>query len=170
MLAAAMSMTGAPADPSRLERLVDEFIVHYRGHIAAESRPFPGVVETLNGFAREGARMAVLTNKPQELTDLLLPALDLARYFRAIHGGGRLGAVKPDARVFHQVVAELGGRGRGAVMIGDSRTDVATARAAEVPVILVSYGYTPEPAETLGADRVTADFAAIPRLVKELLA
>src|SRR3974390_329185 len=50
MLAAAMSMTGAPADPSRLERLVDEFIVHYRGHIAAESRPFPGVVETLNGF------------------------------------------------------------------------------------------------------------------------
>ena len=52
--------------------------------------------------------------------------------------------------------------------IGDSVTDVATARAANVPVILVSYGYTPEPADTLGADAVTADFAEIPRLARAL--
>ncbi len=169
MLAAAMARTGAPADPSRIEGLMDDFIIHYRGLIAVESRPFPGVVETLKALARDGARMGVLTNKPEGLTNLLLPALDLDRYFRAIHGAGRLEVVKPDARVFHHVIEELGGTGPGAVMIGDSKTDVATARAANVPVILVSYGYTPEPAEALGADRVTADFTAIPRLVKELL-
>jgi phosphoglycolate phosphatase len=54
-------------------------------------------------------------------------------------------------------------------MIGDSPTDVATARAAGVPVIVLSYGYTPVPADKLGADRVTDDFIDIPRLVKELL-
>ena len=63
----------------------------------------------------------------------------------------------------------MGGAGAGAIMIGDSATDVATARAAGVPVILVSYGYTPEPAQTLGADAVTDDFAEIPRLVRRLI-
>jgi phosphoglycolate phosphatase len=109
----------------------------------------------------------VLTNKPQELTDLLLPALDLAKYFTAIHGAGRYGYNKPDARVFHHVVDELGGG--AALMIGDSATDVATARAANVPVILVSFGYTPEPATTLGGDIVVDHFADIPAAAKRLL-
>jgi len=169
MLNEAMQMTGEPADPARLTGLIDDFIAHYRGHIAAASRPFPGVETTLQSLILEGARMGVLTNKPQELTDLLLPALNLARFFRAIHGAGRLAVAKPDARVFHHVIEEMGGAGSGAVMIGDSATDVATARAAGVPVILVSYGYTPEPAESLGADKVTGDFADVPLLVRELL-
>ena len=110
-----------------------------------------------------------LSNKPQELTDLLIPVLGFTRFFRAIHGAGRLEVVKPDARVFHHVIEEMGGKGSGAVMIGDSGTDVATARAAGVPSIVLTYGYSPEPVETLGADRVTGDFRDIPRLVKELL-
>jgi phosphoglycolate phosphatase len=53
-------------------------------------------------------------------------------------------------------------------MIGDSATDVATARAAKAPILLLSYGYTPEPAATLGADVVTDDFSQIPALVGHL--
>jgi phosphoglycolate phosphatase len=169
MLAEAMRMTGEPAEPTRLESLIDDFIAHYRLHIADESRPFPGVTATLTALRDDGARLAVLTNKPQELTNLLMPTLDLARFFSAIHGAGKLEVVKPDARVFHHVLEEMGGAGTGAVMIGDSPTDVATARAAGVPVIALSYGYTPVPADKLGADRVTDDFTTIPRLVKELL-
>ena len=55
-------------------------------------------------------------------------------------------------------------------MIGDSATDVATARAAGAKVILVSYGYTPEPAATLGGDAVIDEFSEVPALVKKLLA
>lgn len=65
------------------------------------------------------------------------------------------------------MVDELGGG--PALMIGDSATDVATARAAGVPVILVSYGYTPEPAHTLGADVVVDSFADVPCAVRRLL-
>jgi phosphoglycolate phosphatase len=54
-------------------------------------------------------------------------------------------------------------------MVGDSSTDVATARAAGVPVILVAYGYTPEPAERLGADAVAAAFSQVPALAARLL-
>jgi phosphoglycolate phosphatase len=169
MLAEAMRMTGEPAEPARLEALIDDFIAHYRLHIADESRPFPSVTETLAALRDNGARLAVLTNKPQELTNLLMPMLDLSHFFSAIHGAGKLDVVKPDARVFRHVLEEMGGAGNGAVMIGDSPTDVATARAAGVPVIVLSYGYTPVPADKLGADRVTDDFIDIPRLVKELL-
>ena len=169
MLVEAMRMTGEAATPERLPGLFDAFIVHYRSHIAAESRPFPGVEATLETLFRDGARMGILTNKPEELTNLLIPALNLSRFFRAIHGAGRLEVVKPDARVFHHVLEEMGGVGSGSVMIGDSATDVATARAAGVPVIVLSYGYTPVPAGELGADRVTGDFSDVPRLVRELL-
>ena len=54
-------------------------------------------------------------------------------------------------------------------MIGDSTTDVATARAAGVPVIVLTYGYTPEPADLLGGDAVTDHFADVPGLARRLL-
>jgi len=103
------------------------------------------------------------------LADPLLATLDLTHFFTAIHGAGRFSYTKPDARVFHHVLDELGGSAAGAVMIGDSATDVATARAAGVPVVLVSYGYTVAPARTLGADAVIDDFADLPRVLDELL-
>lgn len=164
----AMAATGAPAEPERMPELLDIFMRRYRAHIADESRPFPGVPETLTALARDGYRLGVLTNKPQELTGPLLEALDLARHFGAVHGAGRYSYVKPDARVFHHVVDELGGG--PALMIGDSKTDLLTGRAAQAKVILLSYGYTPEPVETLGADAVTGDFRDIPALARKLFA
>jgi phosphoglycolate phosphatase len=63
----------------------------------------------------------------------------------------------------------LGGAGAGTVMIGDSITDVATARAAKIPVVLLSYGYTPEPVHSLGGDVVIDDFSDVPAAVSRLL-
>jgi phosphoglycolate phosphatase len=127
------------------------------------------VEDTLAKLAAGGARMGVLTNKPQELTGPLLDKLNLSRFFGAVHGAGRFDYVKPDARVFHHVVEELtGSPDVPAIMIGDSATDVATARAAKAPVILLSYGYTPQPADQLGADAVTDDFRDIPALARKL--
>jgi len=162
----AMAATGTSAPPSELPALVEIFLTHYRAHIADASVAFPGVVETLQQLSDAGERLGVLTNKPQEMADLLLGALKLDRFFGVIYGAGRMSYVKPDARIFHDVVRDLGGE--PGIMIGDSITDVATARAAKAPVILVSYGYTPHPAHTLGSDAVTDSFAEIPRLVRAL--
>ena len=170
MLDEAFKRTGKPADAARLPGLIDAFIVHYRAHLADASRPFPGVIETLEKLAKNGARMGVLTNKPQELAGPLLDKLNLSRFFGAVHGAGRFDYVKPDARVFHHVIDDLGGTGRGAVMIGDSNTDLATGRAAKVSVILLTYGYTLTPARDLGADIVLDDFTGVPAAVENLLA
>ena len=62
--------------------LVEIFLAHYRAHIADGSRLFPGVAETLAALKAAGARLGVLTNKPQELTDPLLPLLGLDGHVR----------------------------------------------------------------------------------------
>jgi phosphoglycolate phosphatase len=169
MLESAFKMTGEPVDPARLPALFDDYIAHYKKHVAVASRPFPGVEQTLTALQASGARLGVLTNKPQELADLLMKELNLTRFFVAIYGAGRMRYTKPDARIFHDVVRDTAGGPVPAIMVGDSITDVETARAANAKVILLNYGYTPEPAETLGADAVTGDFTQIPALAAALL-
>ncbi|HSC18389.1 MAG TPA: HAD-IA family hydrolase [Rhizomicrobium sp.] len=154
----AMAATGEPVTVDQLPALVDRFIAYYRDHIVDGSRPFPGVPETLDRLKQQGARLAVLTNKPQVLTEPILEALELSQFFGVICGSGRYDYNKPDARVVAHVVQELGGAGAGTVIIGDSAVDVATARAARVPIILLSYGYTPQPVHSLGADLVIDSF------------
>jgi phosphoglycolate phosphatase len=169
MLAEAMRRTGEPLPQDKLDGLFVEYIARYREHVADKSLPYAGVEATLRTLSANGARLGVLTNKPQELAEPLLAKLDLAQYFRTIHGAGRFSYTKPDARVFHHVLDELGGVGSGAAMIGDSATDVATARAAGVPVVLLSYGYTTAPARTLGADIVIDDFTDLPGVLERLV-
>ena len=165
----AMAATGERILAERLPALVDSFVSHYRERIADESRPFPYVVETLSHFQRRGLAMGVLTNKPHELTVPLLDKLDLTKHFGAIHGAGRYAYVKPDPRVLNHLLDELGAKRDRAVMIGDSATDVATARAAGIPVIVLSYGYTPIPAAELGADAVIDRFSDLPSILNKLV-
>jgi len=169
----AMEAVGRVLTPEELPPLLDIFMAYYRAHIADESVLFPGVSETLTSLRNSGARLAVLTNKPQELADLLLPAIGIRDFFAEVYGAGRMRYVKPDARIFHDVVRDLnlksgGGHDGGSVMIGDSITDLNTARAARAPCILFSFGYTPIPAKDLGADIVLDDFAALPDALRDL--
>jgi phosphoglycolate phosphatase len=171
LITQAMEASGAPVTTEEMPSLIEIFLDHYRGHIADGTRLFPEVAETLAALKQAGARLGVLTNKPQELTDLLLPRLGLGDVFAAVYGAGRKPYTKPDPRIFHDVVADtvqVGGDGRPAVMIGDSITDLNTARAAGVPCILMSYGFTPVPAAQLGADMVLDEFAQLPQSLRQL--
>jgi phosphoglycolate phosphatase len=169
LIAQAFKLTGAPIDAAEIETLYDAFLDDYGRHVADASRPFPGVIATLQQLKADGVRMGVLTNKPHGPTTVLVEALGMSSFFGVVVGGGLRPWLKPDRRLFEEVVAELGGPGSGTVMIGDSITDVETARDAGVPVILMSYGYTPEPAESLGADLVLDDFRDVPKGAARLL-
>src|SRR3569623_1432373 len=166
LIAQAMEASGTPVSEEEMPPLVEIFIAHYRAHIADGTRQFPGVAETLEALRARGARLGGLTNKPQGLTDLLLPRLGLDGLFAAVYGAGRKSYTKPDPRIFHEVVEDAGGA--PGVMIGDSITDLNTARGAGAPCILFSYGFTPVPAAELGADLVLDDFAALPDALARL--
>ena len=174
LITQAMEASGAPVTPEELPPLIEIFLAHYRSHIADGTRLFPQVAETLALLSAQGARLGVLTNKPQDLTDLLLPQLNLDGFFTAVYGAGRKPYTKPDPRIFHDLVADMLGHagnkdaGGMAVMIGDSITDLNTARAAGAPCILMSYGFTPVPAVDLGADLVLDDFAQLPQALRDM--
>jgi phosphoglycolate phosphatase len=169
LITQAMAASGAPLAEGDMPVLIEIFLAHYRSHIADGTRLFPGVAETLMVLKGGGARLGVLTNKPQELTDLLLPRLGLEGLFSAVYGAGRKAYTKPDPRIFHDVVAELSGQANAAsVMVGDSITDLNTARAAGAPCILLSYGFTPVPAKELGADIVLDEFRQLPGALRSL--
>lgn len=76
---------------------------------------------------------------------------------------------KPDPDMLRLTIARAGGDTGHAVMVGDSMTDVATARAAGIPVVAVEFGYTETPPAELGADRLIGHFDALPAVVLELI-
>jgi phosphoglycolate phosphatase len=147
--------------PSRMDELYRDFLDHYAEHLADESRAYPGVEAALEALAAEGHILAVCTNKVTWHSERLLQALDLARRFAAICGRDAFPFFKPDARHLALTVEQAGGRLADAVMIGDSRTDVETARNAGVPSICVDFGYSDAPVAELGATAVISHFDAL---------
>jgi phosphoglycolate phosphatase len=161
MIARGIEAEGRALAASDLDRLFDEFIVHYTDHIADRSQAFPGVLDAIDTLAAQGCRIAICTNKLERLSVLLLEKLKLTARFAAICGQDTFGIQKPDPEVFRRTVLAAGGDPRDAVMIGDSATDIRTARAASVPVIAVDFGYSDRPVADYSPDRVIGHFSQL---------
>lgn len=161
MIQRGVAAEGVTIAPTKLEQLLADFIAHYTEHIADRSRPFPGLIDALDGLAARGYQFAVCTNKLERLSILLLEQLKLADRFAAICGQDTFDVQKPDPEALRRTVAAAGGSLTQAIMIGDSITDIRTARAAGIPVIAVDFGYTDRPVTELGPDRVIGHFAQL---------
>ncbi len=167
MIAQALAAAGETGRD--VDRLLADFLAHYADHIADRSRPFPGVEAALDVLAARGCSFAVCTNKREGLSVKLLEALGLARRFVAICGQDTFAVQKPDAEALRGTLRRAGGRPERAVMVGDSHTDIATARAASVPVVAVDFGYTPTPVAAFSPDHVISHYDALPAAVESLL-
>jgi len=170
MLARGLEADGRAATPVLMDRLFGDFIAYYTDHLAVRSRPFPGLIEALDALGASGHRFAVCTNKLERLSVLLLRALDLADRFEVICGQDTFGIQKPDPEVLRRTIAAAGGMAGGAVMIGDSATDIRTARAAGVPVIAVDFGYSETPVAEFSPDRIISHFHQLPGEIASLSA
>jgi len=162
-----MRATGAAATPEQLDRRFADFIRYYGEHIADESRCFPEVIETVAALSGK-SQLAVCTNKPEGLSRLLLKALALGESFVDVVGGDTLPVRKPHPGHILGTLQRLGVAADAAVMVGDSRNDVNAARAAGIPVVAVSFGYTTVPPAELGADRLIHSFAELPAALAAL--
>jgi len=169
LIARGFAAAGAPLDEARLSALFADFIAHYLAHIADESRPFPGVVAAMDDLAAAGARLAVCTNKRTDLSVALLDALALTDRFAAVVGADAAPAPKPAAAHLIAAIERAGGRRERAVMVGDSASDAGAARAAGVPLVLVSFGYTDVPARALDPDVLIDHFDDLPAACRRLL-
>ena len=154
--ARALLRQGLAATGEASEALIDDgfpiMIDHYTAHIADRTTPFPGVERALDALGERGAKLAICTNKLEGLACQLVAAFGWERRFAAIVGGDTLPQRKPDAAPLREAIARAGGG--AAAYVGDSITDIDTARAAQVPVVAVSFGFPDRPPAELGADRL----------------
>ena len=149
-------------------RLLERFLDVYRSRLTRESRLYPGVPEALRTLAALDHPLAVCTNKPEGLARRMLDDLGLDFFGEAVVGGDTFDFRKPDRRTLDAAASRAGGAPGRSVMVGDSRTDVATARNAGVPVVLVSYGYRTDPIDNLAPDFVVHEFGSVPAVIRGL--
>jgi phosphoglycolate phosphatase len=119
-----------------LETALAAWREHYAAHLLDSTRLYPGIAEALAGAGRA---LAVLTNKPGPMARQILEGLGVAGRFAAVVGGGDA-AAKPDPAGALELLRRLGARAEGAVLVGDSPVDAATARNAGITVRAVTWG------------------------------
>jgi phosphoglycolate phosphatase len=161
--------TGQPVEEDEIEELFRLFLAFYAQNIAIDSKLFPGSMRVLELCRNEGIRLGICTNKPEALSRALIDGLGLADYFGAIVGMDSISIAKPDPRIYGETLRRLDVNGGRTVMIGDSETDVLTARAAGVPVIGVTFGYTAKPVAEFAPDFLAASYAEVWPLIERAL-
>lgn len=133
------SALGPQATESEREAGLQLFLEHYQTHKLDATRAYPGVPEALAALA--GCPMAVLTNKPAQMSVDILQGLGLADYFRSIRGGDSFERKKPDPAGALSILRELDITPQDSAMVGDSDVDIQTARNAGMLAIGVKYGF-----------------------------
>lgn len=148
-----------------LERLAADFITYYETIATDKTDFYPGARETVNLLRSRGMALGVCTNKPTALSVQILRDLGMLDAFGSVVGAEPDRAKKPDPAALYEVCHTLGVAAGDALLIGDSGADVGCARAAGMPVILVSYGYTLVPVTELGADAIIDRLDDIPEML-----
>jgi phosphoglycolate phosphatase len=158
MIERAFEAHGKTLADGQLDRLYAAFIENYLDGIPGKSAPYPGVVAALDRLSASGFLLAVCTNKLEQHSRRLLGALGLADRFRAICGQDTFPYRKPDPRHLFGTIKAAGGDVERALMVGDSRTDIDTAKTAGIPVVAVDFGYTDMPVQTFEPSKIISHF------------
>lgn len=161
LVSRALQKLNVDAGQYLIDRLTQAFYDEYVRQESLETTLFDGAETCLERLRSAGTRIGICSNKPDELCRKLVTELGVSSYFDVIQGSGTGLPRKPDPAPLLKTIERLGTFPQASLYIGDSETDVLTARAARVPVALVSYGYTARPATELGADEVYDSLADV---------
>ena len=149
-----------------VERAYPVYLDRYGANICEGTTCYPAVEQAMDDLAAHGVKLAICTNKPGGLTRQLLDALGWSNRFAAIVAGDSFPYRKPDPRLLHEAIARAGGR--RAAYVGDSMIDADTAKAAGIPFVAVSFGFSDRPASEFGADAVIDDYADLIATLRSL--
>jgi phosphoglycolate phosphatase len=153
-----------PAHQDRVDDCLGLYLDHYTRHNGELTRLYPGVAETLARLS--GKKLAVLSNKLQRLTRQTLEAVDLARFFTAIRGGGSGLPLKPAPDPLVALIGDLGVGPSRSLMVGDKIADITTGREAGAFTAAVTYGYGDLDSLTAASpDFLLPRFAQLPEIL-----
>ncbi len=146
-------------DEALFNRALERFFMHYKDVLSDATGLYAGVAKTLEELKGAGYTMAIVSNKPTQFIRPILRNLAIEQHFDLIVGGDDLPRKKPDPMPLLYACNKLACPKHKAVMIGDSSNDILAAKAANIPVIAVSYGYDNGISiKELGADALIEEF------------
>jgi phosphoglycolate phosphatase len=129
------------ADNVPFDRMIEAVSLHYRQHQLDKTVPFPGIPELMDELARRGVPMAVLSNKPHEHTVTMTQAIFGRWPLVAVEGYQEERRRKPDPQTLLAICQAMGLPPTAVMLVGDSNTDIATARNAGAIPIGATWGY-----------------------------
>ncbi|MHA3915505.1 HAD hydrolase-like protein [Halovulum sp. GXIMD14793] len=168
MLRLALQRQGAVSN-DRIEALFPELLDYYAANIDRHTRLYPGVEAALDALTAAGWTLAVCTNKPEGLAETVLTRLGLRPRFAVLIGADTLPVRKPDPAPLLESIARSGGVPEQAVLIGDTDTDRNTAKAANVPCILVTFGPLGRTVDELSPEGLLDDYSALPDMLGRMI-
>lgn len=158
MIRRAFALREASLDDSEVEPLLARFLDHYSQHMPGKSRLYDGLTDCFDRLEAAGMRLAVCTNKLEQLALPLLDKMHLTKRFAAITGGDTFPVRKPDARHLLGTIERAGGEPARSILIGDSINDIMAAKNAGIGSIGVTFGYSDVPVAELAPTRIIGHF------------
>ena len=149
--------------------MTDEFLSFYKKNILHESTLLNGVKEFLTWCNNQNISMAVCTNKTEHLAIDLLKKIEIYDFFEYVSGHNTFEYCKPDPRHLLRTIEMLNGDKNKSIMIGDTETDANAAKEAEIPMILLKYGYTEKRSEEIYHNHLIKDFIGIEKIISKYL-
>ncbi len=170
MIAKGLAHHGITAERPAIEAHLDRFLAYYTANIAATSHAFPGLEPALDRLTAQGARLTVCTNKRAAMSEQLLGELRLRQRFAALAGRDTFPVCKPHPDHLTGAIRLAGGDPARAIMVGDSAVDISTAKAAGIPIIAVTFGYTDVHVRDLAPDAVIEHYDELIPAIEGILA
>ena len=158
---------GAPE--SEIDRQDPLLLENYRGAIAVHTRLYPGARDAVKRLRAMGYATVICTNKPEALAETLLGLMQIRHLFDAMIGADTLPVRKPDPAPYVASVTRAGGAVGRSMLVGDTSTDRETARAAGVPVALVTFGPEGQGVARLAPEALLNHFDDLPALAARLI-
>jgi phosphoglycolate phosphatase len=133
-------LDGEPGE-EEFARAYPIFLELYAENTSQRSHLFPGVREGLDYLKSQGYLLGCVTNKAARFTIPLLKDLGIHDEFGIVVSGDTLAVKKPDPQPLLHAAAHFDVAPAESLMVGDSKSDVAAARAAGFQIVCMSYGY-----------------------------
>ena len=153
-------------DDDKINEMLKIFLLHYTHNIDDDSVLFENVEAVLKLIKSKRLKLAVCTNKMEKLSNMLLEKLGVLHYFDYLVGGDTFAKSKPDPFPLIEICKKLSVSENESIMIGDSATDLNAGHNANMPVVLVGYGYTDNKNIYNDADLVINNFSQLTELIE----
>ncbi|MDG1168422.1 MAG: HAD-IA family hydrolase [Sulfitobacter sp.] len=169
MLTLGMRRLGRADDAATIDAYYPRLLEAYARDIDRHTFLYDGAMEAVETLKGAGYGVAICTNKPEGLARELLTRLKVLDAFDALLGADTLSVRKPHPEHLFETARRAGGHPDKCVLIGDSDTDRNTARAAQVPCVLVTFGPAGGDMAALEPEALLDRYSDLPGIVVDLI-